>query len=166
MKKTVLLVVAATSVVSASAGSPFKITDQVRLWGNAPEWASLSYEHHFVSDHSFYPHLSLQAQAGIAGGRFSIGYGRLYSPKPGIRCRGHAVEAAVLRTWGDPIYADGNQTYVGLSVEMFPMNSGNIVYEAGAFYRLSGEEGGSDMLYTIGIGVPLWSEPAGTFWLF
>ena len=87
----------------------------------------------------------LQIEPGVAGGKLGIGYGR----KEGTG--GDAIKAVLLRTWGDPVLADENATYVGLeaSVSVFALRLG-----LGPLYRVTDvDEDDSRWSSILGIGM-------------
>jgi hypothetical protein len=62
----------------------------------------------YICSHSF---LVLQVEAGEGGGKLQFGYGSWYMA-------GGAVKLSLLRTWGDPIGIEPNQTYLGAECQL------------------------------------------------
>ncbi len=84
----------------------------------------------------------LQVGAGTGGGRFSLGWGRLWTDvgRSGFirhAYMGYGFRATLLRTWHDPVAAPRAATYVGPEVEI-SIDRVNIVL--GALRRTAGPE--------------------------
>jgi hypothetical protein len=152
---------AATIPVVTRATLDDRLTDQVRLSLSAPEWVTASYEYHFHHGGYFYRDPFLQFEAGVGGGKFSVGSGYLESPPPGDYCVGEGLKLSLLRTWGDPIYGESDTTYLGVEVERFFKMLGHSVVKLGIFHPLDGHEGDQEILVTVGIGIPIFSSPRG-----
>lgn len=87
-------------------------------------------------------HPSMQAEAGIGGGRIAVGF-----DSTGEGRFGFGFKAAVLRTWLEPIEVDEDQTFLGVegevSIRRFLLNLGG--------YRRVGD-GADDWLLSAGLG--------------
>jgi len=82
--------------------------------------------------------------AGVGGGKASAGIGW-----PGLGGYGyHSVKLGAIRTWGDPIWADKNATYVGVDYQISP-----VFYEIsiGPYLAVSGEDS-ADFILSVSIG--------------
>jgi len=73
-----------------------------------------------ICSHDF---LILQVEAGEGGGKLQLGYGSWYMA-------GGAVKLSLLRTWGDPMEIEPNQTYLGAECQLnfFLLNGAVGVY--------------------------------------
>jgi len=91
------------------------------------------------------PHgLLLQIEPGLGGGKLSVGYATGLLPYAA-----GGVKASLLRTWGKPLFADPNCTYVGLEAEA----SFFIKFGVGVMARVAGAEDSPKILVTGGIGL-------------
>jgi hypothetical protein len=92
--------------LSAEVGSPLKLSANVGLWvglgGTGPEDPEVGHG------------LLLQAQPGLGGIAFNVGWTPVALPAWGTQAVGFAVKARYLRTWGDPWGGlEPDQDYVG-----------------------------------------------------
>ena len=76
---------------------------------------------------------ALTAVVGLGGAQIGFGRGQMG------HIGGGRIQAAVLRTWGNPLVADANQTYVGAEAQLI-MGLGAAL---GAYLRVEGRAGGN-----------------------
>ena len=124
-------------------------------WGEPDRWSITSrYTHMFEKDRNnktWLNSLSISLSPGIAGGRFSIGYLGIYGPKTkkdfGILSEARVV---LLRTWGNPLSADPNRTFVG--AEIRSSLSGVINIGFGYYRQISDSTGRGEHFYGLHVG--------------
>jgi hypothetical protein len=92
--------------LSAEIGSPLKLSANLGLWvglgGTGPDDPEVGHG------------LLLQAQPGLGGIAFNVGWTPVALPAWGTQAVGFAVKARYLRTWGDPWGGlEPDQDYVG-----------------------------------------------------
>jgi hypothetical protein len=76
---------------------------------------------------------SVTAAVGLGGAQVGVGRGRVTDAGNG------RAQVALLRTWGDPFIADGEQTYLGLEGH----GAAGVGFALGVFARLQGRRGGN-----------------------
>lgn len=86
---------------------------------------------------------SMQAEAGIGGGRIALGL-----DNTGEANFGYAFKAAILRTWIEPLSVDEDQTFLGVELEL---SIKKFVISAGGYHRVG--EGDDDWLGSAGLGL-------------
>ncbi len=142
----------------------FQLSDQDVLlpitsieWGIPDRWSFTSrYIHMFQKnrdDKTWLHNLSVSLSPGTAGGRFGLGYQGIIKP---ILSRGDfgifsEARAVLLRTWGNPLVANPNHTFVGGEIRVaivFIINFG-----FGYYYQISGAENDQDQFYGFHLGV-------------
>jgi hypothetical protein len=141
----VLVVVPASAEVepalSAEVGSPLKLSANVGLWVGHVGKDGAEQGRGFL----------LQAQPGLGGIAFNLGWTPLALPAWGTQAVGFVVKARYLRTWGDPwggIRAD--QDYVGAELALAWI----VKVSAGVVTRVGSGEG-KDTVFTWSVGVGL-----------
>ena len=85
---------------------------------------------------------TLQAEAGVGGGRVAIGFDHT-----GASTLGFGIKAALLRTWLEPIEVDKDQTFLGLEAEA---SIKRLIFNVGGYGRLG--DGNDDWLVSTGLG--------------
>lgn len=141
----------------------FKLSDQDVIlpissieWGTPDRWSVTSrYVHMFEKDRgnkTWLNNLSITLSPGISGGRFAIGYQGIFSPRSmpdfGIISEARVV---LLRTWGNPLSALSNRTFVGAEFRIslsFLINLG-----IGYFTQISGSKSDREQFYGFHIGI-------------
>jgi hypothetical protein len=93
----------------------------------------------------------IQAQPGLGGVAFNVGWAPVALPAWGTQAVGLAIKARVLRTWGDPWGGlEPEQSYVGGEVGVAWI----VKISVGVLTRVSGDAG-SKTIVTWGVGVGL-----------
>ena len=125
-------------------------------WGTPDRWSITSrYVHLFGEDRdnkTWLHNLSISLSPGISGGRLGIGYQGIFSPRS-IQDFAVFSEARVvlLRTWGNPLSASPDQTYIGGELRMslsFLLNLG-----IGYFTKISDADGPEEDFYGFHVGI-------------
>lgn len=132
-------------------------------WGAPDRWSfTTRYVHMFErkAERDTKPwlnNLSVTLAPGTAGGRLGIGYQGIYSPKKSkpesdFSLLGEA-RAVLLRTWGQPLVAGADRTFVGGEVRASLVGAVNV--GVGYYRRVSGTTAGRDSFwgYHVGIGM-------------
>ena len=125
-------------------------------WGTPDRWSITSrYIHKFEKDkkrRTWYNSIGVSVSPGISGGRLGIGYQGILHPKS-MRDFGLISEARVvlLRTWGNPLVTETNQTFIG--AEIRSSLSALINVGSGYYKRISDTENHRDHFYGFHIGV-------------
>jgi len=142
----VLLVVPASAEVepafSAEVGSPLKLSANVGLWlGHVGEDGA-------EQGRGFL----LQAQPGLGGVAFNLGWTPLALPGWGTQAVGFVVKARYLRTWDDPWGGlEPDQDYVGVELALAWI----VKVSVGVITRVGGSGGGHGTAFTWSVGVGL-----------
>jgi hypothetical protein len=93
----------------------------------------------------------VQAQPGLGGVAFNVGWAPVALPAWGTQAVGLAIKARVLRTWGDPWAGlEPEQNYVGGEVGVAWI----VKISVGVLTRVSGD-GGKKTIVTWGVGIGL-----------
>jgi len=127
---------------------------QIASVGVGALWAAQPEDHECV-EVCHYRGLIMQAEPGLSGGQFSVGWGRLVADRrrdgPFLTdvYVGWGLRAAVLRTWGDSPLDPEDQTLVGLEGQAAVARVG---FTLGVMRRISPEQGGGRTVVTGGIG--------------
>jgi hypothetical protein len=85
---------------------------------------------------------TLQAEAGVGGGRIAIGF-----DNTGHSSLGFGLKAALLRTWFEPVEVDEEQNFLGLEAEL---SIKKLLLNAGGYRRIG--DGDDDWLTSVGLG--------------
>ena len=85
---------------------------------------------------------TIQAEAGIGGGKIAIGL-----DSTGIDDFGYAIKAALIRTWIEPLDVDEDQSFLGLEGEV---SLHRLILNIGGYRRVG--EGKDDWLLSAGLG--------------
>lgn len=85
---------------------------------------------------------SIQAEAGIGGGRVAVGLDSTGRSKVGL-----GLKAAIMRTWIEPIGVDENQNFLGLEAEL---SLRQLLFSAGGYRRIG--DGDDDWAGSLGLG--------------
>ena len=91
----------------------------------------------------------LQAEAGVGGGKVSLGrlfFTYCYTPFGSLGAAG--VKLSLLRTWGSPLWAPKDRTYLGPEIDIGIMDW---KLSLGLLVRLGSDEGGR-VRFTFGLG--------------
>ncbi len=129
--------------LSAEVGSPLKLSGNVGLWvglgGTGPE------------DPEVGNGLLLQAQPGLGGIAFNLGWTPVALPAWGTQAVGFAVKARYLRTWGDPWGGlEADQDYLGGELVLAWI----VKVSVGVVTRVSGDAGSKTIVtWSVGIGI-------------
>jgi hypothetical protein len=86
---------------------------------------------------------SLTVEPGLGGGL--IGFGRTGMGPLAVRAR---IQAAVLRTWGDPWLVGPDRTYVGIDESLSFLHVG---FSVGGYVKLPEDGDGPGVLFTAGL---------------
>lgn len=125
-------------------------------WGTPDRWSITSrYVHMFEKERNnktWLNNLSITFSTGTAGGRFTIGYQSILSPKsmPDFAIFSEA-RVVLLRTWGNPLSIDSNRTFVG--AEIRSSLSGMINLGIGYFTQLSVSNSRREYIYGLHVGI-------------
>jgi hypothetical protein len=129
--------------LSAEVGSPLKLSANVGLWvglgGTGPEDPEVGHG------------LLLQAQPGLGGIAFNLGWTPVALPAWGTQAVGFAIKARYLRTWGDPWGGlEPDQDYVGGELVLAWIVKASV----GVVTRVGGAEGKKTIVtWSVGIGI-------------
>ena len=129
--------------LSAEVGSPLKLSGNVGLWvglgGTGPEDPEVGHG------------LLLQAQPGLGGIAFNVGWTPVALPAWGTQAVGFAIKARYLRTWGDPWGGlEPDQDYVGGELVLAWIVKASV----GVVTRVGGAEGKKTIVtWSVGIGI-------------
>ena len=85
----------------------------------------------------------VQLEAGRGGGKLQFGVGLWYMV-------GGMAKVSLMRTWGDPMEVEPNQTYAGVELELnlFQLHS-----DIGLYQRIAGDADDKESLVTWGVGI-------------
>jgi hypothetical protein len=97
----------------------------------------MEHPHREVCSHDFW---ILQIEAGRGGGKLQFGAGLWYMV-------GGMAKASLMRTWGDPMEVEPDQTYVGVELEL---NVFQLHGDVGLYQRIVGDR---ETLVTWGVGI-------------
>ena len=129
--------------LSAEVGSPLELSANVGLWvglgGTGPEDPEVGHG------------LLLQAQPGLGGIAFNLGWTPVALPAWGTQAVGFAVKARYLRTWGDPWGGlEPDQDYVGGELVLAWI----VKVSVGVVTRVDGDAGNkTTVTWSVGIGI-------------
>lgn len=124
-------------------------------WGTPDRWSVTSrYTHMFDKNRSGKTLLNnfiITFSPGIAGGRFAIGYQSILSPGsiPDFTILSEA-RIVLLRTWGNPLSAAANRTFVG--AEIRSSLAGIVNLGVGYFTQISYSNGRRKHFYGLHVG--------------
>lgn len=125
-------------------------------WGVPDRWSITSrYTHMFEKDRcnkTWLNNLSITISPGISGGRFGFGYQGILSP---LSMRDFALltetRIVFLRTWGNPLSALPNRTFVG--AEFRTSVSWMLNIGIGYYTPISGSNSDREMFYGFHVGI-------------
>jgi len=148
---------------SSSPRLMFQLSDQDIIlpissieWGVPDRWSITSrYVHMFEKDRdnkTWLNNLSIALSPGTAGGRLSIGYQGILSPKstPDFSVLNEA-RVVLLRTWGNPLSAITNRTFVGVEIR----SSLSFLFNLGIGYykQISDSNSDKENFYGLHVGI-------------
>ena len=143
----VLLCVAAPAAAevepafSVEVGSPLKLSGNIGIRIGTVKKDGSDYGRGFL----------LQAQPGLGGVAFNLGWAPVALPSWGTQAVGLAIKARVLRTWGDPWGGlEPEQTYAGGELALAWI----VKISVGVVTRVS-SGGGNKTIFTWSVGVGL-----------
>ncbi len=141
----------------------FQFSDQDLLlpitsieWGSPDRWSFTSrYVHMFEKDRDnkiWLNNFCATLSPGISGGRLAIGYNCIFSPSsvPHFSLLSE-IRAVILRTWGNPLYADTDQTFAGAEIRFSPGGWLNVGF--GYFKPISDSNKSRKNIYEMHFGV-------------
>lgn len=127
---------------SVEVGSPLELSGNVGIRiGTVKQDGSSDYGRGFL----------LQAQPGLGGIAFNVGWAPVALPAWGTQAVGLAIKARVLRTWGDPWGGlEPEQTYAGGELALAWI----IKISVGVVTRVSSGEGKKTIVtWSVGVGL-------------
>ena len=127
--------------LSVEAGSPLKLSGNLGIRIGTVKKDGSDYGRGFL----------LQAQPGLGGIAFNVGWAPVALPAWGTQAVGLAIKARVLRTWGDPWGGlEPEQTYAGGEIALAWI----VKISVGVVTRVSSGEG-KKTVFTWSVGVGL-----------
>ena len=140
-----LFLIAVTPCNGDAGPRPFEWGAGVKL--TTPQWLSGSVVY-FIPTGLDWCDVAIQAEPGLAGGKFQVGIGHAIGYWGGAL--GYAVKVSALQTWGDPLWCEPDQTYVGLEAEIMVIF---VNANLGIYGRVAGDAADQDVLVSGGIGL-------------
>ena len=93
--------------------------------------------------------ITMHAEAGIGGGELSLGYGSMTPLNYWWLWKGIVPKVSVLRTWGDPNYAEAGQTYLGAGIDFMY----GIYLSASYYWHIGCNDDEHDRIWSLTAGI-------------